>query len=103
MIIIDIKSGKRVVINMINADEAMKELTMALIYLSRFYEENRLYNQKDYYAWKGYDFDVLNELDNKNFIWQGKHPSKTKSVYITDEGINYAKAILAKYGIEDWE
>lgn len=87
----------------VNADEAMRELTMALIYLSRFSEKNRFSDEKAYYAWKGYDFDILNELDEKDFIRQGNHPSRTKSVYITDDGINYAKEILAKYGIEDWE
>lgn len=84
-----------------NANDAMKELTMALIYLSRFSEKNRFSDVTDYYAWKGYDFDVLNELDDKDFIRQGNHPSRTKSVYITDDGINYAKEILAKYGIEE--
>lgn len=87
----------------INPKDAMKELTMALIYLSRFCENNRLRDENDYYAWKGYNFDILNELDENDFIRQGNRPSKTKSVYITSDGINYAKEILAKYGIKDWE
>lgn len=32
----------------------------------------------------------------------GSHPSRTKSVYITDTGIDYAKKLMKKYGIEDW-
>lgn len=86
-----------------NAETAMKELTMALIYLSRFCENNRFSDDKEYYAWKGYDFDILNELDENDFIRQGNRPSRTKSVYITSDGINYAKEILAKYGIKDWK
>lgn len=87
----------------INAEDAMKELTMVLIYLSRFSERNRFNDAKDYYAWKGYNFDILNKLDENDFIRQGNHPSRTKSVYITDSGIDYAKEMLAKYGIEDWK
>lgn len=74
---------------------------MALIYLSRFSEKNKFFYKTDYYAWKGYDFDVLNELDYKDFIRQCNCLSRTKSVYITDDGINYAKEILAKYGIDE--
>ncbi len=89
--------------DLINAKDAMKELTMALIYLSRFCENNRFSDEKEYYAWKGYNFDILNELDKNDFIRQGNRPSKTKSVYITSDGIYFAKEILAKYGIKDWE
>lgn len=85
----------------ITAQQAMKELTMALIYLSRFCENNNFEDEKDYFAWKGYNFDILNELDKSDYIRQGNRPSRTKSVYITADGINYAKEILAKYGIED--
>lgn len=85
-----------------NAREAMKELTMLLIYLSRFSERNRFSVGKDVYAWKGYDFDVINGLNNADYIRQGNHPSRSKSVYLTDSGINYAKTLMEKYGIEDW-
>ena len=42
------------------AKQAMKELTMMLIYLSRFCEREKFAEAKNFYAWKGYDFDVLN-------------------------------------------
>ena len=86
-----------------SARQAMKELTMALIYLSKFCERDRFSNANDFYAWKGYDFDVLNFLDEKDYIRQGNHPSRTKSVYITETGKEYAKSILEKYGISDWK
>ena len=85
------------------ANEAMKELTVMLMYLSRFSERDRFSDSKDYYAWKGYDFDILNSLDDDDFIRQGSHPSRSKSVYITDSGIALAKKLLDKYGIDDWE
>lgn len=84
------------------ANEAMKELTMLLMYLSRFTERDRFSDGKDYYAWKGYDFDVINELDEEDYIRQGSHPSRSKSVYLTDSGIDYVKKLMEKYGIEDW-
>ncbi|MBM6831982.1 DUF6429 family protein [Faecalicoccus acidiformans] len=83
--------------------QAMKELTMMLLYLSRFTEEKDFLEANDYYAWKGYDFDILNELDEADYIRQGKHPSRTKSVYITEEGKERAKELLKKYEIEDWK
>lgn len=84
------------------AEEAMRELTMMLMYLSRFTEGEKFTEAKDFYAWKGYDFDILNELDNDDYIRQGKHPSRSKSVYITDTGIEKARELLNKYGIGDW-
>ena len=84
------------------AEEAMRELTMILMYLSRFTEGEKFTEAKDFYAWKGYDFDILNELDNDDYIRQGKHPSRSKSVYITDTGIEKARELLNKYGIDDW-
>lgn len=36
------------------------------------------------YAWKGYDFDVLNQLHEKDYIRQGSR--RSKSMYITKEG-----------------
>ena len=87
----------------INADEALRELTMTLIYLSRFSQGEKFNKAKDFYAWKGYDFDILNELDNADYIRQGSHPSRSKSVYITESGIEQARNLLAKYGIDDWK
>lgn len=84
------------------AEEAMRELTMMLMYLSRFTEGEKFTEAKDFYAWRGYDFDILNELDNDDYIRQGKHPSRSKSVYITDTGIEKARELLNKYGIDDW-
>ena len=84
------------------AEEAMRELTMMLMYLSRFTEGEKFTEAKDFDAWKGYDFDILNELDNDDYIRQGKHPSRSKSVYITDTGIEKARELLNKYGIDDW-
>lgn len=80
---------------------AMKELTMMLLYLSKYTEQDRFSDSKDSYAWKGYDFGILNELDAEDYIRQGNHPSRSKSVYITDAGIKKAKELLGKYQIAE--
>ncbi|MCM1499692.1 MAG: DUF6429 family protein [Clostridium sp.] len=85
------------------AEQAMKELTMVLLYLSRWTEKDRFSDGKDFYAWKGYDFGILNELDDGDYIHQGNHPSRSKSVYITETGIQKAHEFLEKYNIADWE
>ena len=48
----------------ITPEKAMKELTMILMYLSRFNENNRFESSMDM-AWKGYDFGIINELDEE--------------------------------------
>ena len=78
----------------------MEELTMALLYLSRFTEKARFEEDALSKSWKGYDWDVLDQLDEENYI--DKRSPKSKSVYLTTEGMDYAKQILAKYGIQDW-
>jgi len=78
-----------------------EKLTMMLLYLSRFTERNSFTDGKDCYAWKGYNFDALNKLEERDFIRQGSHPSKSKSVYITETGIKAAIEMLREYGITE--
>ena len=42
----------------IKAEEAMRELTLMLLYLSRFTQSEKFHEATDFYAWKGYDFDI---------------------------------------------
>ena len=83
----------------ITAEKARIELTMILLYFSRFTDGNSFSDAKDYYAWKGYDFDTLNVLDDEDYIRQGERPSRRKSVYITETGISYARACLINSGM----
>ena len=78
----------------IKAEEAMRELTLMLLYLSRFTQREKFHEATDFYAWKGYDFDILNELDDADYIRQGNHPSRSKSVYITESGMEQAKELF---------
>lgn len=52
-------------------------------------------------AWKGYDFDIINELDEEDYIRQGSH--RSKSVAITEEGIKLAQNLMEKFNIADWK
>ncbi len=80
--------------------KAIKELTLLLMYLNRFTDEKNFKTAKDFYTWKGYNFDIINELDDEDFIYQGKH--RDKSVYITEKGTKEAKKLLEKYKIKDY-
>ena len=70
------------------------------MYLSRFNEGNRFGSSMDL-AWKGYDFDIINELDKEDYIRQGNH--RSKSVAITEAGIKLAQNLMEKYNIADWK
>jgi hypothetical protein len=48
-------------------EKAVKELTMLLMYLTRFNEKGRFGSNLDM-TWKGYDFGIINELDEEDFI-----------------------------------
>lgn len=77
--------------------QTIKELTIILMYLTRFSEYDKFLDEENFYAWKGYNFDVLNELDEEKYA----HPSRTKKVFLTEDGQKYARELLTKYGISD--
>lgn len=83
------------------AKQAVQELTMTQLYLTRSREREPLTKTKYSFAWKGYDFSVLDRLKAEDYIRQGGHPSKSKRVYLTDSGEEYARLLLKKYGIAD--
>lgn len=94
------KGGKKLIMDKTSPEKAVKELTMLLMYLTRFNENSRIASQQDM-AWKGYDFDIINELDKEDCIQQGSR--RSKSVVITDEGMKLSRELLAKYNISDWK
>jgi hypothetical protein len=64
--------------------EQISKLTLLLLYLTSWQEKEV---QR---SWKGYDFDVLNQLEEDGLIAQSK---TAKSVYLTEEGIEAAKKL----------
>jgi hypothetical protein len=85
---------------MTGAKEAVRELTLALMFLTRFRERRKEGKEDPWSAWKGYDFDVVDELMEKDFI---RGFARGKSVILSKNGMAEARRIIAKYGIEDWE
>ena len=71
----------------------MENLTLLLLYLSSWDEDpkRKLSKEPILRAWKGYDFDILDILTDKGFIYGSK---RSKSVYLTEEGIAQARAVL---------
>ncbi|MBV8646184.1 DUF6429 family protein [Paludibacterium sp.] len=68
----------------INTD-AIDEAVLALLFLTL---DN---NQR---AWKGFDWAVLNRLHERGLI--ADPVNKTKSVWLTDEGVDESKRLFAK-------
>ena len=84
-------------------EDNIKELTLLLMYLTSWEEKVLSYNEEKKLpeeiniksCWKGYDFDVLNELTDNGYLYPGKH--KSKSVTFTKEGEILAQQLIEKY------
>ncbi len=82
--------------------ELVEELTLLLMYLTSW-EENAYVDDENggikevtiKNCWKGYDFDILNELTNKGYLFYSKHSNK--SVSLTNKGEELAKKVMTKY------
>lgn len=80
-------------------EQAIEELSLMLIYLTRFQDSNENCRYLEN-SWKGYDFDALDALENKELLFQ---PKKSKCVYLSEEGKEAARKLLAAYNIADKE
>ncbi len=79
---------------MSNLHDNIKELTLMLLYLNSWEENER--GTKYRRSWKGYDFDVLDELSDDDLIINIK---SSKSCSFSDEGIAKALMLLKEYNI----
>ena len=61
------------------------ETVLAFLYLT-LHDYNR--------AWKGFDWDVMNRLFEKGFIYNPR--DKNKSVVLTEEGLRLSEALFQK-------
>ena len=76
-------------------DEKIKELNLLLLYLAGWEEDStKEPGKKVYRSWKGYLFEVLNELQDDEMIYQFKNG---KSVIILDDGLKKAEKLKEKY------
>ena len=78
-------------------EEQIKELTLLLAYLTSWNEKDRLLNQEFKKSWKGYDFDILNKLNEEEYIYQ---ENKKKYFIWEEKGIDEAKRLIKKYKID---
>lgn len=78
-------------------EEQIKELTLLLLYLNSWIEKEPY--GEFHRAWKGYDFDTLNALEDEHLIGGSTH--KAKSTYLTEEGLKKAKELMKKYNIKE--
>lgn len=78
-------------------EQAIKELSLMLMYLTREQENNEYCRYREL-SWKGYDFDVLNQLENQDLLYQ---PKRSKYVYLSEEGRNKARQLIEQYGFAD--
>jgi hypothetical protein len=76
-------------------EQHITELTMLLIYLTGWEEDKRnAPGKKVFRAWKGYKFEVLDELQQGRLISQ---VPGGKSLILTDEGKQKALELKEKY------
>jgi hypothetical protein len=73
-------------------DEIVKELTLLLMYLTSWKEDVGYAEARR--TWKGYPFATINELTDEDFI---SGSLRSKSVYLTDEGVKLAEQLAKKY------
>jgi ribosomal protein S18 acetylase RimI-like enzyme len=78
-------------------EQAIEELSLMLMYLTRFQDNNEFCRYMET-SWKSYDFNALDELEKKDLLYQ---PKKSKCVYLSEEGKVQARKLLDEYQIAD--
>lgn len=86
--------------------DTIKDLTLMLMYLTSWEEslvpgirkkpDRAGVYPKARICWKGYDFDILNELTDEGLVNAG---GRSKSASFTDAGTAKALELLKQYGI----
>lgn len=72
-------------------EEQIKEITLLLAYLTSWDEKDRLLQQEFKKSWKGYDFDILNKLNEEEYIYQ---ENKKKYFIWEEKGIDEVKRLI---------
>ncbi len=70
-----------------------------LMYLTRTQDNNEFCRYREL-SWKGYDFDILDKLENNELIDQPRSRSE-KYLYLTEQGRMKAQELLQQYGLSD--
>ena len=76
-------------------NEKISDLHLLLIYLTGWEEDSRKEpGKKIFRAWKGYKFEILDEIQNQKLIFQ---IPGGKSLILTDKGKQKAEELRRKY------
>lgn len=78
-------------------EETVEELSLALMYLTRFQAHNEFCRYMEV-AWKGYDFNTLNRLEDQELVIQ---PGRSKYAYLTEKGRERAREFLGRHQMPD--
>jgi len=70
-------------------EEKVDEMVLALLHLTTSKEKH------GYRTWKQMDWEVMNRLYEKGYIFDPK--SKSKSVVVTEEGVAKSKELFEKH------
>lgn len=73
-------------------EEAVRNFTLMLMFLTSWEEHPGELPR----FWKGYDFDVLNELAEQGLISDNR---RAKSAYLSEDGVERARTLLTHYRI----
>lgn len=73
--------------------DKVDECTLALLYLVMHNKD-----ESGARAWKGFDWDTMNRLYDKEYI--GNPVGKAKSVFVSPEGFKKAKELFSSYFVE---
>lgn len=76
-------------------EKNIEELTLLLMYLTSWEDDSNPFEDNFKQCWKGYSFDVINELTAKGYLFSSKY--KNKSVTLTNDGEKLAKELIKKY------
>ena len=84
--------------NKLTPEQALHDMTLAMLYLTRFTDSRQKGEDVLPRAWKSYDWDTLDKLSEEDLIID-RHGNK--SLYLSEEGMKKAKEILNKMNIKD--
>lgn len=73
-------------------DKHIEELTLLLLYATSWKDKD--FPEGSLRSWKGYSFSALNQLEEEDWIRGG---GRSKSVSLTQAGIEEAEALMKKY------
>lgn len=81
--------------------KAVEELSLMLMYLTRTQDNNEFCRYREL-CWKGYDFQMLDALEQAELIVQPRsRRGYDKYLYLTEQGRQKAQALLEEYGLCD--